>query len=198
MEPRRRSRRTLALFLLAAMAGLATASCGGEYREVVEPVQFQARVAQFVGADGNSIGIRLELTAYNPNPFELYAREMDATLAIAGQTIAIARVTFNQMLPPQRPVPVSANIALPRTALAGLASSPMLLVAAGPANIPFSINGNVFILGRRGETRFGVPFNVQGAVARAMFAGMMMPPGGVPMAVPAQTGVMVGGNANTY
>jgi hypothetical protein len=197
MHPLRSPARTLAASVLTIGLALAAFSCGGRYRERLEPPTFQARVAEFAGADGNSVGIRLEMTAYNPNLDELYAREMNATLAIAGQTIAIARVTFSQMLPPQRPFPVVTNIALPRNAMAGLAASPALLMAAGPPSIPFSISGNVSIASARGEARFVVPFNVQGAVARQMFLGMLAP-GGAPAVVPAPGGVMVGGNASQY
>ncbi len=215
------SRRTFCITAVA-LALASAAGCGGRYREVVEPPQLTARIAQYAGADDSTVSLRLELTAYNPNPFDLWAETMNATLSIAGQQVGVARVTFEQVLPAQRPLPIVANVAMPRAGLAVMAQNPAMMgggapgammpaqgmaapgmtaAASGPA-IPFSVNGSIDLYGRHRRERMSVPFTISGSFPASVILGLM--PGGSPMAggVPgtmapqSSGGGMVGGPSN--
>jgi hypothetical protein len=197
--------------LIAASLGLAAAGCGGRYRENVEPPVLTARVAQYAGADANAVSLRLELTAYNPNPFDLWADSLNATLTVAGQQVGVAHVTFAQVLPAGRPLPIVANVAIPRAGLAAMMQSPAAIamgqagMAVSAQGIPFAMSGVMELQGRRRRERMTVPFNVQGVFpAQAMMSlaqpgGAMMPPPGVDpnMAPPSSGGTMIGGPSNT-
>ncbi len=154
-----------------AVAAAAASGCGGRYREATEPPQIQARVAQFAGADANAVSLRLEMTVYNPNAHDLWADSLNATLTVAGQQVGGARVTFAQVLPAQRPLPIVANVAVARAGLVAMAQmqaaalGPQLAAGGADANgamIPFSIAGTMELAGRRRHQRMVVPFTMNG------------------------------------
>jgi hypothetical protein len=198
----------MVLLVLSAMACGGPGGEGGRGgRHRLEAPAIQASVAQFVGADGQTLSLRLELQAYNPNRFDLLAHQINGSLAIAGQQIATARVEFERVLPAMRPLPVVANITVPRAAFAGLAASPMFAqaAAAAPAQIPFTISGQMIIDSerrRRRDMEMSVPFTVQAVVAREMLVGLLgggavMPPGAM-QPPPSSGGAMQGGPADRY
>jgi hypothetical protein len=211
-EMNRRSFLTAALFTSAATIA---AGCGARHREAVEPPQIQASVAQFAGADASALSMRLEMQIYNPNPYDLWAEGMNATLSVAGQQVGGARVTFAQALPAQRPLPIVANVAIPRAGLVAMAQ--MQAAAMGPqgatlqpgaggtgfvsqtsgAMVPFSVAGTMELMGRRRHQRMVVPFTMNGQfpaqVILALASGAVVPPPAQPQGVPVSGGEMTGG-----
>lgn len=179
--------RRFALSLALALPAVALITACGGHRRVrnnVEPPQVQARIAQFVGADGNSVTVRVELVAYNPNPFELHARRMNAVIAIAGSNIETLEVTMNEVMPPQAPIPVVANITVPRAniRITGGALPP----AALAQGIPFSVNGTMELTARRHHHDLRVPFVLEGVIPPALIAGVLGMEGPPPGAMPPQ------------
>jgi hypothetical protein len=214
------NRRSLLTAALFATATVATA-CGGRHREAVEPPVIQASVAQFAGADASALSMRLELQIYNPNPYDLWAEGMNATLTVAGQQVGMARVTFAQALPAQRPLPIVANVAIPRAGLVAMAQmqaanmgpqgatvqpganegTGFVAQANGPM-IPFSVAGTMELIGRRRHQRMVVPFSMNGQfpaqVILALASGSVVPPPqGQTQAAPTSGGEMVGGPAQS-
>lgn len=191
------SRRFALSLALALPAAAALAACGGHsrVRNNVEPPQVTARIAQFVSADATMVTVRVELVAYNPNPFELEARRMNAVIAIAGQNIDTLEVTMREVMPPRAPMPVVANITVPRAniRITGGALPP----AAMAQGIPFSVNGTMELTARRHHHDLRVPFVLQGVIPPALIAGVLgidaAPPG--PPAGPAP--MMVGGPSSS-
>ena len=102
MSPRPSRRQ--ALYLAAGACALGLLGGCSRHRLRVEPPQFQARMAQVAGVDPSNVTLRVELVAYNPNGFELYAREILATLSLQGQQVASANIQLGQVLPPQTPL----------------------------------------------------------------------------------------------
>ena len=160
---------------LTLASALVLFGCGGQLRRI-EPPQIQTRVAEFQSADQSQLIIRLEMTAYNPNTVELSARGVNAVIAMGGQPIGTATVEMQQTLPPQAPLPLVLNLALPR---AGLAMPPQMMGMGMGANaMTFTVTGTVAVVSPRGP-QMNVPFTMQGTVPAEVLVGLMaqgMPP----------------------
>jgi hypothetical protein len=164
-----------------AVLGTLGQSCilSGVVPSVVEPPPMQARAVQFLGANGAQSSVRLELVAYNPNSFALYAQNLRATLSVAGHNYGVLEAEFHQQLPSRRPLVVLVDVSVQRT---GAAPTAVLDLGQGPNGasapsstaatlsvertpMPFRVDGVVYFRSRYGTTH--APFAYQGTVSPA-------------------------------
>ncbi len=170
------SRRIFALSSLALLAQgcVMSAMMPG----IIEAPQIQARAVQFLGSDGRTATMRVELVGYNPNSFALYAANLRADITVNGRSVGAVDAAFSQVLPARRPLVVLVEVnvsrmggAIGRPARAmrrSLGGAPMVFDGA-PEAWPFQVSGALTFRSRFGDV--SVPWGFQGAAQSSAFMG---------------------------
>jgi LEA14-like dessication related protein len=105
----------------------------------VERPRFVPQHAEWLGGDAHGLALRVTLAAYNPNPFELPLRDLRATVTLANAPRAEAEVTnLTVVLPPQREIPVTADLIVPWHSIPHVASAFM-----GASELPYQVDGTI-------------------------------------------------------
>lgn len=143
---------------------------------VIEAPQIQARAVQFLGSDGNTATMRVELVGYNPNAFSLYAANLRANITVNGREVGTVDAAFSQQLRARRPLVVLVEVNVSRIGGAPIVrQSPQSASAGGPVvfdvapqPLPFQVSGELSFRSRFGDV--SVPWGFQGAAQSALFA----------------------------
>lgn len=146
---------------------------------MIEAPQIQARAVQFLGSDGRSATMRVELVGYNPNSFALYAANLRADISVNGRSVGTVDASFSQMLPARRPLVVLVEVNVSR--MGGAIARPVRVAPsyAGPSApvvfdtaseaMPFRVDGVLAFRSRYGDV--SVPWGFQGAAQSSVFMG---------------------------
>jgi LEA14-like dessication related protein len=147
---------------VTAVVALSTTGCTIH----VEQPRITPRDMQFTGIDGSGLVFQVTFNAYNPNPYELILRDLDAHLWLAGNDVGSTVTSLGATLPAMQEVPVTARVTMP---WGGAPAS--LLATAGSPMVEYTLRGEVtverYITVRTGfETAGTVPrsFFLQGAM----------------------------------
>ncbi len=142
----------LAMALLGALAG----GCIH-----VEAPQLQAQSMEFTGIDGNGLAFRVVFNAYNPNSYELNIRELNAQLTLDNNDAGSSVTAVGTVLPPQRWVPVTANVIVPWNG-----APAYLMAAAGSPTVNYTLHGQVVV---EHYLSLRASFTTSGSVPREFF-----------------------------
>lgn len=106
----------------------------------VETPQIQVQSLNFTGIDGQGLQFHVVFNTYNPNGYNLNLQNLNARLILDGNDVGSSVTVVSAALPPQRWVPVSANVTVPWSG-----APAWMLAAAGQPMVNYTIEGSVTV-----------------------------------------------------
>ncbi len=123
------------------------------------PPTLTPRSAEVTSATAQGLGLRVHLTANNPNWYGLTVQSVHIRVTLASQDLGMVDIPNATELPAGRDVPVDADLTVPWVNLPGL----ILTTVLNPA-VPYRLDGTVRVGGSR--IHMDVPFLVQSTLPR--------------------------------
>lgn len=160
------SRRLVLAFALGS--GLALVGCDF-FRP--KPPKLTPRSAEITQVTSAGLGIRVHLTANNPNRVDLSVQNIDVRTTLAGRDLGRSRIANTTRLPSHQDVPLSIELLAPWQDLPGI-----LVATALNENVPYHLSGTVRVGGER--INLDVPFEVDSTLPRQILvnaAGNSLP-----------------------
>ncbi len=157
--------------LLAAAA--LSAACG---LLKPEPPRITPRSAAVTSATAQGLGLRVDLTARNPNRIDATVRSIDVRVVLAGRDLGLSRYARSTALPSDTDVPVSVDVTVAWADLPAI-----VLATALNENVPYHLDGTAHVAA--GRFTLDVPFAVDSTMPRTVLTGALT--GAIPTTLPA-------------
>lgn len=106
----------------------------------VERPRIAVRDLSIADVRTNGVVLRVALAAYNPNPFDLPMRDLDAVLTVGAERTPAHVDHLDTVLPPMREIPVDVNVLVPWGSLPGLVQS-----ARNDALVAYHLEGDITV-----------------------------------------------------
>lgn len=152
-------RRPAALLPLAVL----TAACG---LLSPAPPRITPRAAAVTSASASGLGLRVDLTARNPNRVDVTVRSIDVRVTLAGRDLGVSHFNTPTRLPHDQEVPLSVNVTAPWTDLPGI-----IFTTALNENVPYHLDGTAHV--KAGRFTLDVPFAVDSTMPRSVLTGAL-------------------------
>ncbi len=134
------------------------------------PPRITPRSASITSATSQGLGLRVELTAHNPNRVDVTVRSIEVRVTLAGRDLGTTRVPDSTSLPSRRDVTLTVNVVAPWQDLPGI-----VVATALNENVPYRLDGTARVGGER--VNLDVPFHVESTMPRSVLTGALGIPG---------------------
>ena len=151
---------------LVFAAGMALAIQIGCNARPVPPV-ITPQSAEVVSVTPAGLGMRVRLSAHNPNSYDVMVRTVDAHVTVAGRDLGTSQSLTPFTLASQRDVPITATLTIPWNDLSGLVAATL----ATPV-IAYHLDGTVAVGVR--DVSLNVPFQMDGTMPREQLVSAAM------------------------
>lgn len=162
------------------------------------PPTITPRTVEVTQITANGLGLRVTVTANNPNRYAIVAQGVSAHVTLAGRDLGTTQSASGMSLSPHIDTTFSTELSVGWMDLPGLLAATVM-----SPQLPYHVEGTVDVGAR--DVRLRVPFAMDGAIPRAqvitatmnsVIPSLTAPPSGLP-AIPAIPGLTAPGAPGT-